>query len=205
MVRYARKTLGYKYVVAAGTSMGAAASVIAAVVHAKKDRLAWIDGVLCENACELSLPLYHPSIRIYGNTADAANMHAITSVRRCTPRTRISPRESPPAVSNRKKLIVDMLAPVLGFGPLGRLVARSVATLAVWRAHRQSGLSDGPWELEELVSEVSPRPIVFMHGTKDATIDMCHSVALHQAAQQPKSLWIADGAVHTGLFDRDPG
>ena len=43
-----------------------------------------------------------------------------------------------------------------------------------------------------------------MHGTNDAIIPWTHSQALYDAAGPQRTLWLVDGAVHTGLHNHDP-
>ena len=56
----------------------------------------------------------------------------------------------------------------------------------------------------DLVHEISPRPILIMHGSEDKIVPVEHGIEIYQAAKEPKSLWIAKGAVHCALYDRFP-
>ncbi len=46
------------------------------------------------------------------------------------------------------------------------------------------------------VGKVSPSPILFIHGTRDPTVDARHSRALFEAARDPKEIRIIEGASH---------
>lgn len=43
-----------------------------------------------------------------------------------------------------------------------------------------------------------------LHGTEDAVIPWSHSQELFEAAKEPRSLWILEGAIHTGLHNHAP-
>ncbi|MBC6438984.1 MAG: alpha/beta hydrolase [Rhodospirillales bacterium] len=44
-------------------------------------------------------------------------------------------------------------------------------------------------------------PVLMMHGTKDPTIPLKFAEALHEAAVEPRELWIAPEAGHNDLYD----
>ena len=50
------------------------------------------------------------------------------------------------------------------------------------------------------IAEISPRPILFIHGEKAHS--RYFSETAYAAAAQPKELMIIPGAVHTDLYDR---
>ena len=56
-----------------------------------------------------------------------------------------------------------------------------------------------------VVSEISPRPILFIHGSLDATIPVSHASRLFEAAQNPQDeLWIVPEAGHTQAYKMRP-
>lgn len=56
-----------------------------------------------------------------------------------------------------------------------------------------------------VVSEISPRPILFIHGSDDTTIPVSHASRLLQAAKNPQDeLWIVSGAEHTRAYKLHP-
>ena len=48
----------------------------------------------------------------------------------------------------------------------------------------------------DVVSKVSPRPILFIHGSNDPTVSVRHARELYQAAGQPKKIRIFDKGSH---------
>ena len=56
-----------------------------------------------------------------------------------------------------------------------------------------------------VVSEIDPRPILFVHGSDDTTIPASHASRLFEAAQNPQDeLWIVPGAEHTRAYKMHP-
>jgi fermentation-respiration switch protein FrsA (DUF1100 family) len=56
-----------------------------------------------------------------------------------------------------------------------------------------------------VVPEISPRPILFIHGSDDTTIPVSHASRLFEAAQNPQDeLWIVTGAEHTRVYKLHP-
>ena len=57
----------------------------------------------------------------------------------------------------------------------------------------------------DVIGDIAPRPVVIMHGRLDDVISYQHAEALFAGAKQPKKLWICEDAVHTALYNTDPG
>ena len=55
----------------------------------------------------------------------------------------------------------------------------------------------------EVVGQVAPRPLLIIHGTRDAVTPVAHAHHLYDAAGEPKELWIAEGAHHCGAYFLD--
>ncbi len=56
-----------------------------------------------------------------------------------------------------------------------------------------------------VVPEITPRPIFFIHGEADETIPVAHAYRLYQASQNPlNELWVVPGAGHTKSFKLYP-
>jgi fermentation-respiration switch protein FrsA (DUF1100 family) len=55
-----------------------------------------------------------------------------------------------------------------------------------------------------VVARIAPRPILFLHGTKDTAISVRHSERLYALAGEPKELWIIEGGEHAALWNPDP-
>ncbi|NOT02853.1 MAG: alpha/beta hydrolase [Phycisphaerales bacterium] len=55
------------------------------------------------------------------------------------------------------------------------------------------------------VADIAPRPVFFICGTRDHIVDHRQTVALHEAAGEPKELWVIDGGGHTDATLRPDG
>ena len=62
-----------------------------------------------------------------------------------------------------------------------------------------------PGEVEPLreVAKVAPRASLFVHGLLDETCDPKDSVRLYEAAEEPKELWLLEGAGHCDAYFAD--
>ncbi|MFC1938008.1 alpha/beta hydrolase, partial [Chloroflexota bacterium] len=54
----------------------------------------------------------------------------------------------------------------------------------------------------EYVSQITPRPLLLVHGSQDEVVDVSHAHELYAKAGEPKQLIIIDGAGH-GLRQND--
>ncbi|WP_062270505.1 alpha/beta hydrolase [Endozoicomonas arenosclerae] len=54
-----------------------------------------------------------------------------------------------------------------------------------------------------VISKISPRPVMIVHGTADRVVDVSHGKRLYEAAQEPKSLWIVPEGRHTRTWQAD--
>jgi fermentation-respiration switch protein FrsA (DUF1100 family) len=55
------------------------------------------------------------------------------------------------------------------------------------------------------VGRIGPIPKLFICGRADSIVDYRQTVALHDAALEPKELWVLDGGGHTeALIDDQP-
>lgn len=52
----------------------------------------------------------------------------------------------------------------------------------------------------DLISKISPIPVLIVHGDSDEVIPVHHSEALFKAAREPKLLWIVPGGRHIDAF-----
>ncbi len=55
------------------------------------------------------------------------------------------------------------------------------------------------------VGKIAPRPTLFVCGTKDQIVDYHQTVALHEAAGDPKTLHVIDGGGHTDSTREETG
>lgn len=91
--------------------------------------------------------------------------------------------------------------------PYGLAINASIMRVVLWGVLRLLALGDpevAPGEPKDHIAAISPRPVLLMHGTHDGLVDTYHSENLHAAAKAPKDLWIAEGAVHTAIYDAHP-
>jgi pimeloyl-ACP methyl ester carboxylesterase len=67
-----------------------------------------------------------------------------------------------------------------------------------------------PWEPKtapiDIVDQISPRPVLFIHGAEDWLINPRHSRELYNKAKEPKKIVILEKAGHAEtMFDQQPG
>jgi alpha-beta hydrolase superfamily lysophospholipase len=65
----------------------------------------------------------------------------------------------------------------------------------------------GGWSVPQpldVIDAITPRPLFLIHGTADTVVPHSHSEELFARALEPKELWIAADAPHSGLFDTHP-
>jgi uncharacterized protein len=53
------------------------------------------------------------------------------------------------------------------------------------------------------VALLAPRPLFVIHGTADRIIPVEQAIEVYRAAEQPKELWLAEGAGHCGAYFQD--
>ncbi|MBC7690308.1 MAG: alpha/beta hydrolase [Methylotenera sp.] len=53
---------------------------------------------------------------------------------------------------------------------------------------------------EGRMGEISPTPLVIMHGDRDGTIDIERGKELYRNAKEPKEFWLTSGGGHTDAF-----
>jgi hypothetical protein len=49
------------------------------------------------------------------------------------------------------------------------------------------------------LAEIPPRPLFFIHGTADKVVPVKMTKMLYKKAREPKTIWIVEGAKHTGV------
>jgi len=54
-----------------------------------------------------------------------------------------------------------------------------------------------------VVGQISPRPLMIIHGETDATVPVRHAQLLYDAAGEPKQLWLLPGVAHVGAYFAD--
>lgn len=59
---------------------------------------------------------------------------------------------------------------------------------------------DNRYKPTKAIAEVSPTPVLIVHGAVDRIVDPSHAWALYAAAGPPKALWLIPGASHIQAF-----
>jgi len=49
---------------------------------------------------------------------------------------------------------------------------------------------------EDVIAQIAPRPILFIHGSEDKRITHEQAMRLYNTAQEPKRMWLVEGASH---------
>ena len=80
----------------------------------------------------------------------------------------------------------------IGAIPLVSLLKWPLSFVLIGNAH-----SPGP-----LIDEISPTPLVLIHGTADRVIPEHHTQWLYNDAKQPKECWVIEGGRHTEAFTK---
>lgn len=95
-------------------------------------------------------------------------------------------------------------APLLVEQHLGRLplVGPVMATLIPVAASLHAGGSLWDVDAREAVAKLSPRPVLFIHGTKDVLIPPVNMEILFDCAGEPKDMWLGPGP-HSNIMTTD--
>lgn len=67
---------------------------------------------------------------------------------------------------------------------------------ARWLGERLTGMAIGSVSPLQAIAQISPRPVLIIHGTRDRVVDVQDAKQLYQAAGPPKTLWLVEGAGH---------
>jgi alpha-beta hydrolase superfamily lysophospholipase len=79
------------------------------------------------------------------------------------------------------------------------LVPALVMDWALWVAEKTRGFDREQVCPVRVVEQIAPRPLLVIHGTEDRRITEQQVQELFAAAEEPKSLWLVDGANHNGI------
>jgi len=81
----------------------------------------------------------------------------------------------------------------IGIGrTFGRFVLRTFRKVRV----TDRGWDSRPAEPREVAGELSPTPLLVVHGEADTYFPVSHATAIHDAAREPRELWIVPGMGH---------
>jgi fermentation-respiration switch protein FrsA (DUF1100 family) len=56
----------------------------------------------------------------------------------------------------------------------------------------------------DVIAHIAPRPVLILHGALDEIVPVGHAHLLYEAAQEPKEVWITEGARHVEARDLEP-
>jgi fermentation-respiration switch protein FrsA (DUF1100 family) len=49
---------------------------------------------------------------------------------------------------------------------------------------------------QDVIAQISPRPLILLHGSEDRRITQNQAMRMFAAAEEPKSMWLVEGANH---------
>lgn len=74
----------------------------------------------------------------------------------------------------------------------------------LWFMERETGVPVGQLNLYPALAQISPRPILFIHGLADEIVLPMNSERMYAAATQPKTLFLVPNGDHGVLNHMDP-
>jgi alpha-beta hydrolase superfamily lysophospholipase len=80
-----------------------------------------------------------------------------------------------------------------------KLVPPFVLDWTLWVAEKTRGFDREEVCPLQVVEQIAPRPLLVIHGTEDRRITEAQVQELFAAAEQPKSLWLVEGASHSAI------
>jgi len=78
------------------------------------------------------------------------------------------------------------------------------APLVLFYAQIQAGVDISAVRPVDLIGQISPRPVLLIHGAKDDLLPVRNSYQLYEAAGEPKELVIYPGVGHGGFIFQEP-
>lgn len=81
----------------------------------------------------------------------------------------------------------------------GAVLTAPVAALVA----RRTGARLSDFQPLAAVGRIAPRPLLLVHGDQDTAVPVSHARRLHDAAGEPRELWIVPGARHVGAYFAD--
>jgi dipeptidyl aminopeptidase/acylaminoacyl peptidase len=82
------------------------------------------------------------------------------------------------------------------------LLPKSVLDFSMWISELRKGFTRSEIRPEDVIAQISPRPILLIHGSDDKRITSEQARRMFAFAQQPKRMWIVEGAGHAEV--REP-
>lgn len=80
-----------------------------------------------------------------------------------------------------------------------KLVPPFVLDWTLWVAEKTRGFDREQVCPLQVVEQIAPRPLLVIHGTEDRRITEAQVQELFAAAEQPKALWLVEGASHSAI------
>jgi uncharacterized protein len=90
------------------------------------------------------------------------------------------------------------------YGPVYGTFSALLSPLMLWHAERLTGLQAAAVRPVAAIPNISPRPVLLIHGMEDRLFSYRHSEALYAAAGEPKELWLVPKAFHAGARIAQP-
>jgi alpha-beta hydrolase superfamily lysophospholipase len=76
------------------------------------------------------------------------------------------------------------------------IIPRPFLDLTIRLSELLRGYSRRQVRPQDVIAQISPRPLILMHGSEDRRITQNQAMRLFAAAKEPKSMWLVDGADH---------
>jgi fermentation-respiration switch protein FrsA (DUF1100 family) len=91
-----------------------------------------------------------------------------------------------------------------GIKRLPTSMARLFGSLTIYLGERMSGHSTRKIRPLDHVTNLTPTPLLLIHGMEDRQISYENALALYEHARQPKELWLVEGSGHCKAFEDRP-
>jgi pimeloyl-ACP methyl ester carboxylesterase len=91
-----------------------------------------------------------------------------------------------------------------GVESLTGLPAMPFAPLVIFFGQAYSGVDIQAVRPVDVLNQISPRPLLFVHGEKDSLILVENAHSLYRAAREPKELYVLPNAGHGGFYQAQP-
>jgi dipeptidyl aminopeptidase/acylaminoacyl peptidase len=79
------------------------------------------------------------------------------------------------------------------------LVPKPVLDFSMWMSELRKGFTRTDIRPEDVIAKISPRQLLIIHGSEDKRITEQQVMRMFTTAQNPKRLWIVEGASHSGV------
>jgi uncharacterized protein len=79
-----------------------------------------------------------------------------------------------------------------------------LAPLVVYAGGLQAGADPRHIAPVERVAQISPRPLLLIHGAEDHLVRVENTYLLAEAAQPPTTVWVLPGVPHTAAYSTHP-